>query len=131
MDTTEAYIKMCEKADEIQSIAEIPTHDSGFFWCKAHDILMDYCDGGYLFCKMASCRSDKYTWLPRQDQLQNMVIFPDHPYYQIGRFNVTIDEWCDKNYLASGASMEQLWLAFVMKEKYNKVWNGEEWIKAS
>ena len=24
-------------------------------------------------------------------------------------------------------SMEQLWLAFVMKKKYGKVWNGEEW----
>lgn len=24
-------------------------------------------------------------------------------------------------------SMEQLWLAFVMKEKYNKTWDGNEW----
>ncbi len=24
-------------------------------------------------------------------------------------------------------SMEQLWLAFVMKEKYNKTWNGTDW----
>lgn len=24
-------------------------------------------------------------------------------------------------------SYEQLWLAFVMKEKYNKVWDGEKW----
>jgi predicted Abi (CAAX) family protease len=28
-------------------------------------------------------------------------------------------------------SMEQLWLAFVMKEQYNKVWNGKDWIKTS
>ena len=27
-------------------------------------------------------------------------------------------------------SMEQLWLAFVMKERYSKLWNGEEWIKS-
>ena len=26
-------------------------------------------------------------------------------------------------------SMEQLWLAFVMKENYNKVWSGNDWIK--
>ena len=26
-------------------------------------------------------------------------------------------------------TMEQLWLAFVMKERFNKVWNGEDWIK--
>lgn len=25
-------------------------------------------------------------------------------------------------------SFEQLWLAFVMKEKYSKQWNGKEWI---
>ena len=24
-------------------------------------------------------------------------------------------------------SMEQLWLMFVMKEKYNKEWNGKDW----
>jgi len=24
--------------------------------------------------------------------------------------------------------MEQLWLAFVMKEKHNKTWNGKDWI---
>jgi hypothetical protein len=24
-------------------------------------------------------------------------------------------------------ALEVLWLAFVMKENYNKVWNGEDW----
>jgi len=26
-------------------------------------------------------------------------------------------------------SIEQLWLAFVMHEKYQKIWNNEKWIK--
>ena len=26
-------------------------------------------------------------------------------------------------------SMEQLWLAFVMKDKYDKTWDGKEWKK--
>jgi len=26
-------------------------------------------------------------------------------------------------------SMEQLWLAFVMKEKYGKVWDRKDWIE--
>jgi len=26
-------------------------------------------------------------------------------------------------------SMEQLWLAFIMSEKYGKVWNGDDWVK--
>ena len=37
---------------------------------------------------------------------------------------ITHQKIMDKNY-----SMEQLWLAFVMKDKYKKVWNGEDWIK--
>ena len=24
--------------------------------------------------------------------------------------------------------MDQLWLAFAMKEKFNKLWNGTKWI---
>jgi hypothetical protein len=27
-------------------------------------------------------------------------------------------------------SYERLWLMFVMHEKYGKIWNGEEWVKA-
>jgi hypothetical protein len=33
--------------------------------------------------------------------------------------------------MVTGASMEQLWLSFLMREKYGKVWDAEkeEWIK--
>jgi hypothetical protein len=57
-------------------------------------------------------KSSKCVWLPRQDQLQEMY----------GTF-----QECSVN---GGVvtSMEQLWLAFVMKEKHNKVWNGNDWI---
>jgi len=37
------------------------------------------------------------------------------------------EEELGKNYTAIFNSMEQLWLAFVMKEKFDKVWNGEDW----
>ena len=72
-----------------------------------------------------------YVWLPRQDQLQEMVKqktllmslkhFCDWSLLQDEEFFKT---QCDKV-----TSMEQLWLAFVMKEKYNKTWNGKEWIE--
>jgi len=43
-----------------------------------------------------------------------------------GIFDSTIIQYRDfRDYFHS---MEQLWLAFVMKEKYNKVWNGSDWI---
>ena len=40
-------------------------------------------------------------------------------------------EWVEVNaaYVTSNCSMEQLWLAFVMQEKYKKTWDGEKWIK--
>ena len=68
------------------------------------------------------------TWLPRQDQYQKMV---DNQFDWIG-FDKQDNLAFYKGYLPSeivvrGASMEQLWLAFVMKEKYNKVWDGEDW----
>ena len=35
----------------------------------------------------------------------------------------------DDLYPLQFTSMEQLWLAFVMKKKYNKIWNGKGWVK--
>ncbi len=32
--------------------------------------------------------------------------------------------WCKTH---SITSMEQLWLAFVMKEKHGKTWDGNQW----
>ena len=36
-------------------------------------------------------------------------------------FNITPD-------FIKFTSMEQLWLAFIMREKYQKVWSGTEWV---
>ena len=67
------------------------------------------------------------TWLPRQDQLQKMVEDKDgcEEYWYnrlIADFNIYCMKIKDPIF-----SPEQLWLAFVMKEKYNKTWNGEDW----
>ncbi len=109
--------------------------------------------------------SSKYIWLPRQDQLQEMVN-PEHM-KSIVSFNLirSFSDFClpeivihhesleayrecqdeekkrvyekrieagyeHQRYIAQFTSMEQLWLAFVMKEKYGKVWDGGEWVKA-
>lgn len=66
-----------------------------------------------------------------QDQLQEMI--GDTPVYNIknSMFSV-LDDF--RNFAFATAfkesiplTMEQLWLAFVMKEKYGKIWNGKEW----
>lgn len=116
MDTSETYIKMCEKA-EPDLIFQTPRllEDTHNYWASR----------GF------GIPSLHPVWLPRQDQLQEMV----------GGFEAGFIDWREwkKNiYPSFGGytnpfsklgftSFEQLWLAFVMKEKYDKVWNGERW----
>ena len=107
MDTSEQYIKMCEKAEEIQ---EHSTH------IPPLDILYHKTE-------------ENLVYLPRQDQLQEMI---DEPLWQLNfRF---IDWLCDipfdghiRHLHLCFKSMEQLWLSFVMKEKFGKMWDGERW----
>ena len=68
-----------------------------------------------------------YIWLPRQDQLQGMV--ENHTWYGlILKLNQFVEEVDFSQEANEFRSMEQLWLAFVYRELYNKVWNGEDWI---
>ena len=74
---------------------------------------------------------DKGTPLYRQDQLQEMLDFNDP--YALLRY-VSDFAW-EKNDSGRGYkypaahSTEQLWLAFVMMKKWNKTWNGKQWVK--
>ena len=79
----------------------------------------------------------RVIWLPRQDQLQGMVYesykmdVTDSPYLRNLTMLRDIHEFTQmnrKNNISQLVSMEQLWLAFVMKEKYSKIWDGEKWI---
>ena len=61
--------------------------------------------------------------LERQDQLQKMVE-RDCPLALLNDFY----RWINLTDIAGfDDSMEQLWLAFVMKELYQKNWDGKEW----
>ena len=122
MDTSEQYIKMCD-CEEIQEGR--PENEGDFF---AQDGDPQYVE---TYC---SCWSQEFSidlkktdiWLPRQDQLQEMVIDADYAMSYLTR----IMDWAGitlAKYLLQFTSMEQLWLAFVMKEKYGKVWDGEKW----
>lgn len=120
MDKSEINIKMCEKAGEIQSLAPNPK-------------IIIFGGNDYYF---HLDRDAPLVWLPRQDQLQEMLfegqaLSEEIPcamlklLYEYG--HVTYNK--DAEYWHACKSMEQLWLAFVMKEKYNKVWDGENWVE--
>ncbi|HMK50625.1 MAG TPA: hypothetical protein VK435_11275, partial [Thermodesulfovibrionales bacterium] len=73
---------------------------------------------------------DLYVWLPRLDQLQMLVD------WTLWEFKITKDSEIKMLYTAisedvrsgsvSGTSLGQVWLAFIMKAKYNKTWDPKE-----
>lgn len=79
----------------------------------------------------------KQIWLPRQDQLQGMLDLTEHSFgksytMQLRRQYNMWEMLCKDDPLrysfdAKADSMEQLWLAFVMKEKHGAIWTGSEW----
>lgn len=140
MDTSETYIKMSD-CPEIQSFWQCKSGD----WFYAKEDLGDGNDKSFItkgeivcngdlanFCWESSCdfgggieNFNSAVWLPRQDQLQEMVLtnhLPDELRKIIGYFNDFVG-----SVTPSFTSMEQLWLVFVMSEKHNKYWDGNEW----
>ncbi len=170
MDVSPEYIKMCEKATKIQELRqelisdilankrfnaeqfigdwfafrdtrwkegqwqiEVFHHDND----EGRDMLGEYHQfDTHDFPEM----SFMIIWLPRQDELQEMIGDYETQLKYLRR--TTWNWWHDEDhefndsnieirlYLKQFTSMEQLWLAFVMHERFNKVWSSEreEWI---
>jgi hypothetical protein len=122
MDTSETYIKMCRKATEIPKGHVLDDNDY-YGIGNAVDYYYSGCEEQW-----SPEFKSTFVWLPRQDQLQEMVLLKDRPVYHI------LDDFCrfvqslGKTMFSAWASFEQLWLAFVMREKFNKTWNGDEWV---
>ncbi|MCK4818972.1 hypothetical protein KA005_24580 [bacterium] len=116
MDTTEKYIEMCSAAKEIQKLVPRDHHgsaggDKSFF--------------GY------SEKLNGMVWLPRQDQLQKMLDWENEGECGVvlidAFYNFVKHRYDASPFNNTNSSWEQLWLAFVMHEKYNKTWDGKGW----
>jgi len=73
----------------------------------------------------------KSFWLPTQEQLQEMI--KDKWICEADMLFV-FKYWIEKAMVEKIISvakytLTELWLAFVMHEKYNKIWTGEKWEK--
>ena len=117
MDTSETYIKMREKAIPYIGRGEHPKSDLKEYMEQVI-IAIDPSTGSLYYTDGL-----KVFQLERQDQLQEMLI-PSRYKEKYDMCSVFAAYLHDKPDIMS---MEQLWLAFVMKERYNKTWNGEEW----
>ena len=150
MDTSKEYIRMARMAVEVQEkwvpqfgdwffdeeikkmagklkkelgIAALP-HLSGIYCYQEGTMNCECCGEEFdllTFDKFYP-QSD-VIWLIRQDQLQDMYRKSIPAIILLHKFK----EWAYKEHEGL-TSMEQLWLAFVMHEKYGKKWDGEDWI---
>jgi len=148
MDATNRYAMMCQQAEEIQSlwrpkqcdfIINFTDLEEGLSFCRSAESVIQvvnmYYDeqDGDNYLQECEDLKEQALWLPRQDQLQK-IIEPDNANVHSVMLKVMETQYHDssKKTLVSAPelfySMEQLWLAYIMREKYNKVWNEEEWV---
>jgi hypothetical protein len=146
MDTSKENILMCEKAVEIQEQWRPSSGDLYYEhidrkpkeeWTEydyeellVHRILGS--DDEQNLCSVNICNALKrdVIFLPDQDYLQGMLQ-PCSVSEIILRFYDWFRKWEMESSLReyTTATMERLWLGFVMKQKYNKKWSGTDWIK--
>jgi len=128
MDITKKYIKMRLASIPDMGLGEKPLKPYHFV-CGIPDlskqVVIDLKGNWYHIITTIS----EVCQLERQDQLQEMVDLTgdydnNYPNWMLVLSNFV--DFLDKPNQAN--SMEQLWLAFVMFQKFNKIWNGEEWI---
>lgn len=134
MDTSETYIKM--------RIAAIPDMGNGIpmlstFRSENHhvvdkedyDVWIDPKGDWYVFRedippgRHGDYDSVRVCQLERQDQLQAMVNLSPLPLILLFSSYVK-----DVPVYGMEWSMEQLWLAFYMKQQYDKIWYNGEWV---
>ena len=158
MDTSKEFVKMCEKAEEIQEILDCQYYriqnvfavrekrkqciheEESLFIPYSYDKLYctrcgkkleeyettyidTYCTKPFAIDKEIK----KFIWLPRQDQLQEMIDWQNLGPAKVTEMGYRLFKFLEIPH--SFTSMEQLWLAFAMWEKYHKTWNGEDWVE--
>lgn len=152
MDFAVEYSKMCEKSAEIQGLwspregdyflervdETSPDDVAHSFYVEEYLRIIGSDDQANL-CSINIANSYKQgnVWLPRQDQLQEMIIerVKCSPCKDVALAYMFHDWMIEEDGRSFGfgkavflnPSMEQLWLAFTMRENFQKIWNGEEW----
>jgi hypothetical protein len=124
MYTSKEYIRMCKKAEEIQKDWIANYGDSIYIKIlKTTSHIQDSI--GCAICFGNEKLRDKVIWLPFQCQLQDMIDWQNLGPAKVTEMGYRLFKFLEIPH--SFTSMEQLWLGFVMWEKYKKVW--EAWKK--
>jgi len=140
VDISSEYVKMCEKAYKHMPPKKPEVWDYWWTYDDREDkygvfVISAYeTDGGFYGPGIGSYGSNLDGWdlkfpIFRQDQLQEMVIDSFREHWGEAIYPGLMEEAVGFARQYPYESMEQLWLAFVMKEKYNKVWDKKEWVR--
>ena len=124
MDITSKYIAMCVTASEIQEPWEPKMGD--FIWDSAGLVYPLSSNNVKYYYKDKERISKFLRWLPRQDQLQDMIDIRDESecidLWKLHSFDYfAMENWTELR------TYEQLWLGFVMQDLYGKVWR-DKWV---
>ena len=145
MEFTEKEIEMFGKAKELQADWR-PQRGDWFYkvgWISEGMWLICVITGGTLWCagegmkiwefknRLVEFRvPENYIWIPSIERLQEMVW---DSWDDIAKMHLLC---CFKDYAQSlydkdgkFASMKQLWLRLVMRERYQRRWDGKSWRK--
>ena len=136
MDTSVEYIEMCEKAQEIQEYNYFGNNEENSCVLYSKDYKTTIVHPISVTPKLLD---NHFIWLPRQDQLQEMILKEnDNLGLPEGR-DVSImlvsNLWHFQREILVGinilTTMEEWWLGLFMHMTYNKRWNPDtkEWEK--
>lgn len=149
MDLSKEYIAMCN-VPEIQDNYSIPK--AGDFISVGEigiEIVLDYevrdftiddeRQGLVVICDtegLIEYRKGSFIWLPRQDQLQEMIggdqvryFYTDYSYDTMpNHWELYREPYENEQKRYDGQSIEQCFLKVIMAEKFNKIWKNGEWL---
>jgi len=143
---TKNYIRMCEKAKQIQKLWIPGLGDICINKTDNEEVMIvasrgKIADKEYKFVYLGIGgreqrdywhKKDQLIWLPTQGQLQEMINIREYWFsimFKEGKFIFTyLYDINNKNYQSfKGNSIKECLLKLIMKEKYNKIWTGNDW----
>lgn len=114
------FFEMCSAATELQSL-KIEDEDCIF---NEGDLFISNTDQNFYSIALYKGYYGKpCIWLPRQEDLQN-IILDQYEGYKFPLWAMFEQLQATKETLYC-KSFEEMWLVFVMKKKYNKIWDLE------
>lgn len=141
MDKSPEYLRMCQRALEIQQRWR---QRYGDFYADAEGTVRCWIQpDSHPTPRMKGCfrieadpkiiRMDRTVWLPRQDQWIEMAQVRGKTYDSVvlDFYHWTKYPYDRRNRLPGRLfpTMEKVWMAFVMQRKFFKKWNDPRWVR--